>query len=160
MFSILSILSSPFLISIHAPVKSTTNYYELNSWWYQNFNPRTRIGCYTEKGRDLLAYCHFNPRTREGCDKASKIHTKPLKSFQSTHSRGVRRNPTWEDVTTKVISIHALTGSATYRQKLFGPWGHQFQSTHSQGVRLGLIWNKISFDRFQSTHPRRVRLGP
>ena len=82
------------------------------------FNPRTRAGCDLvppEKDRVGLP---FNPRTRAGCDfgetrwitdhEKLSIHApargatiefdsiiNDVKSFQSTHPRGVRRAPCW-----------------------------------------------------------------
>ncbi|CZQ82201.1 Hypothetical protein TES5_192 [Trichococcus sp. ES5] len=59
------------------------------------------------------------------------------KPFQSTHSRGVRREHGQDTDHRHAISIHALTRSATYlnyhiyRTK-------SFQSTHSRGVRLSV----------------------
>ena len=54
--------------------------------------------------------------------------------FQSTHPRGVRRNP-----------------------KLFESEVHKFQSTHPRGVRPRTDNIKIDTAKFQSTHPRGVR---
>ena len=59
-------------------------------------------------------YKHFNPRTHKECDR--------------NHNSGITRR--------KIISIHALTRSATkqFFFKVLTSW--LFQSTHSQGVRL------------------------
>ncbi len=55
----------------------------------------------------------FNPRTHGECDKFTLAILGPSMSFQSTHSRGVRQIYTCYPWTLDVISIHALTGSAT-----------------------------------------------
>ena len=54
--------------------------------------------------------------------------------FQSTHSRGVRRNKNVRIDFFSLISIHALTRSATLMQDTKGDI-MGFQSTHSRGVR-------------------------
>ena len=98
--------------------------------------------------------------------------------FQSTHSRGVRLPIRAQGVTLKIVSIHALTRSATqdfetefillivsihaltrsatvYNQD--GDGKGWFQSTHSRGVRLGSGFSAINNIGFQSTHSRGVR---
>ena len=79
----------------------------------------------------------FNPRTRVGCDPPNTSRTLCLMRFQSTHPRGVRRDPFVKD----------FTGRS---------W---FQSTHPRGVRrfVASKFKDTSF-LFQSTHPRGVRL--
>ena len=99
----------------------------------------------------------FNPRTHEECDNKSfdcpvqsgvSIHaltrsatpnyySMRLKEqrFQSTHSRGVRRDTSGTEEQKEAVSIHALTRSATADAWLTGGMC-MFQSTHSRGVRL------------------------
>ena len=56
-----------------------------------------------------------------------------------------------------IISIHALTGSATYIMTIFSGSTSLFQSTHPRGVRLRTCLERSNLKRFQSTHPRGVR---
>ena len=103
----------------------------------------------------------------------------PKSGFQSTHSRGVRRNDPEGLCILAPVSIHALTRSAT-TQSFQRRYNQSFQSTHSRGVRLkaGVISGsfsgfnprtheecdfKVLFSAkiscmFQSTHSRGVRL--
>ena len=76
--------------------------------------------------------------------------------FQSTHSRGVRPLRLVYNIVTRVVSIHALTRSATPRPSQFVS-NEMFQSTHSRGVRR-VMSNLFNFESvFQSTHSRGVR---
>ena len=52
----------------------------------------------------------FNPRTRVGCDPPNTSRTLCLMRFQSTHPRGVRRDP----FVIVSVSIHAPAWGATY----------------------------------------------
>ena len=79
------------------------------------FNPRTRGGCDGLRGNCPSLTGGFNPRTRGGCDLMTKFSLTVLKTFQSTHSRGVRPvmpPPTPAD---RYVSIHALAGGATHQ---------------------------------------------
>ncbi|ADX69781.1 Hypothetical cytosolic protein [Lactobacillus helveticus H10] len=59
----------------------------------------------------------------------------PLAVFQSTHSQGVRLTYLLARELVLLISIHALTRSATI-PAVKHMWSRKaFQSTHSQGVR-------------------------
>ena len=55
--------------------------------------------------------------------------------FQSTHSRGVRHHLTTL-FSSMIVSIHALTRSATFNLSKMCVCFCRFQSTHSRGVRL------------------------
>ncbi len=55
-----------------------------------------------------------------------------------------------------VISIHALTRSATNKEKTV-TGGVLFQSTHSQGVRHFIAGRAVMSYEFQSTHSQGVR---
>ena len=123
---------------------------------------------------------HFNPRTHGECDLRGHSLTLQVCLFQSTHSRGVRQLFTTE-IAKRVdeISIHALTGSATWQvwatcpyEIYFNPRTHgecdvqakkktiitiTFQSTHSRGVRHGASAIRRYTFKFQSTHSRGVR---
>jgi len=102
-------------------------------------------------------FFYFNPRTHKECDLPSNWKLLKIILFQSTHSQGVRRDvidfkysnhvisihaltrsatdsfPVMTDRI--VISIHALTRSATSSQFSMSYVLFIFQSTHSQGVR-------------------------
>ena len=105
----------------------------------------------------LSEMMYFNPRTHGECDQVLLLQNFVQLWFQSTHSRGVRHQGLWSCKLTRLISIHALTGSATLyafvssvvffnfnprthgecdkdRQKKNGAI-YRFQSTHSRGVR-------------------------
>ena len=121
-----------------------------------DFNPRTHEECDpTHRVSDIKAL-NFNPRTHEECDKKAPSQLRNCGIFQSTHSRGVRRQYRncyadgpqisihaltrsateldWEEVQQLLISIHALTRSATATSKRCA-LHERFQSTHSRGVR-------------------------
>ena len=61
------------------------------------------------------------------------------RQFQSTHSQGVRHTWGLKAMGMRLISIHALTRSATYLLMVLQELVTQFQSTHSQGVRRKLL---------------------
>src|SRR5579875_595573 len=99
-------------------------------------------------------------------------------AFQSTHSQGVRLvkeiyslylsdfNPRthkecdyiqlWVSFSNNLISIHALTRSAT-KKNLKRRFHQTFQSTHSQGVRHHKFAQECLISVFQSTHSQGVR---
>ncbi len=56
---------------------------------------------------------HFNPRNHEECDPDCSKRPASTGRFQSTHSRGVRRDGLQKGRSSAIISIHALTRSAT-----------------------------------------------
>ena len=59
----------------------------------RRFNPRTRVGCDRPIPTIPVYRCGFNPRTRVGCDRSERSPSANVSPFQSTHPRGVRRNP-------------------------------------------------------------------
>ena len=143
-----------------------------------DFNPRTHEECDpTHRVSDIKAL-NFNPRTHEECDKKAPSQLRNCGIFQSTHSRGVRRQYRncyadgpqisihaltrsateldWEEVQQLLISIHALTRSATATSKRCA-LHERFQSTHSRGVRQDFIREDGTVCQFQSTHSRGVR---
>ena len=81
------------------------------------------------------------------------------KKFQSTHSRGVRHYWSDEMLEPAEISIHALTRSATPSLLFLMCASVGFQSTHSRGVRPTPAFVSASLIVFQSTHSRGVRLA-
>ena len=122
----------------------------------------------------------FNPRTHEECDGTFVTAYISVVRFQSTHSRGVRRGahrpdslrtgfnprtheecdtPQWASYIFKMVSIHALTRSATYTGT-WSLWSGWFQSTHSRGVRPSNGVRRVAVSSFQSTHSRGVRHNP
>ena len=106
--------------------------YQVDAW---NFNPRTHKECdlpptslftvfcisihaLTRSATGLL-FCgpiknlDFNPRTHKECDISSVWSTRLFHRFQSTHSQGVRPKIISAITSHFLISIHALTRSAT-----------------------------------------------
>ena len=123
---------------------------------FLNFNPRTHVGCDRLCNFSINRFINFNPRTHVGCDvtiidflirPGISIHaptwgatqtlnpTCSIKSFQSTHPRGVRRyctlslfcyryfnprthvgcdSPKFLQQMDANISIHAPTWGATF----------------------------------------------
>ena len=79
------------------------------------------------------------------------------KKFQSTHSRGVRHYWSDEMLEPAEISIHALTRSATPSLLFLMCASVGFQSTHSRGVRRKWFKRCYNANQFQSTHSRGVR---
>ena len=67
---------------------------------FQNFNPRTRVGCDRRIPRAGALCSDFNPRTRVGCDFHLRAGARRSKGFQSTHPRGVRPR--------EAIAVHSL----------------------------------------------------
>ena len=55
------------------------------------FNPRTHVGCDTQRRYSTRRRLYFNPRTHVGCDGYSASYPGSDYPFQSTHPRGVRR---------------------------------------------------------------------
>ena len=122
------------MISIHALTRSATRYRGLRIQGLSDFNPRTHEECdqklyqhhnanqisihaLTRSATSISIYkvlscSNFNPRTHEECDNKKRKLMLLLHKFQSTHSRGVRRQ------------------KPPQQQKL-----RLFQSTHSRGVR-------------------------
>ena len=81
-----------------------------------------------------LANLGFNPRTHEECDISYRATLDEESRFQSTHSRGVRLRSLKRMRSTRYVSIHALTRSATGSKSPVSS-ALMFQSTHSRGVR-------------------------
>ena len=79
----------------------------------------------------------FNPRTHVGCDPTSAPLSRSSSVFQSTHPRGVRLAVPYSWAIPYRISIHAPTWGATHDRGYSESLG-QFQSTHPRGVRLFL----------------------
>ena len=77
--------------------------------------------------------------------------------FQSTHPRGVRRCNIDQAQLSRIVSIHAPTGGATWCAHL-PPFGQQV-SIHAPtgGATLQIRGASVAY-MFQSTHPRGVRL--
>ena len=84
------------------------------------FNPRTHEECDNTFLSIGEPKCYFNPRTHEECDGIGKGTLPTHAKFQSTHSRGVRHLnlPHYKDW--YIISIHALTRSATLQNTQTG----------------------------------------
>ena len=81
---------------------------------------------------------YFNPRTHEECDKDNLTGEQIEYTFQSTHSRGVRRY-------IRVVEWCSI----------------RFQSTHSRGVRLSVAYALISPFYFNPrTHEECDRSSP
>ena len=101
----------------------------------ESFNPRTHEECDQQISLTPDDVSSFNPRTHEECDKDAErkgiieqlfqsthsrgvrlwflpVPMRPLR-FQSTHSRGVRHVLVFNKITLFLVSIHALTRSAT-----------------------------------------------
>ena len=79
----------------------------------QDFNPRTHEECDQQEQHAGAADTDFNPRTHEECDREAEFDNNEFDRFQSTHSRGVRRQHFVAPYVSGTISIHALTRSAT-----------------------------------------------
>ena len=100
-------------ISIHAPAWGATTPVISKIYIYQDFNPRTRVGCDILDSGWPVAFDNFNPRTRVGCDKPPLRKLSAWHSFQSTHPRGVRQKRGAGSVYKRYISIHAPAWGAT-----------------------------------------------
>ncbi len=85
-------------ISIHALTKSATRRDGHSPSLRHNFNPRTHEECDTIRYHVFIARLHFNPRTHEECDAG----------------------PVGKLTEMQMISIHALTKSATTLCRMVG----------------------------------------
>jgi len=104
-------------VSIHALAGSATRHGLLCKFSLASFNPRTRGECdLNHPITAFVPYC-FNPRTRGECDDYTSGTLLAFRTFQSTHSRGVRQNSEEKLKLKELVSIHALAGSATKRSK-------------------------------------------
>ena len=79
----------------------------------KGFNPRTHEECDKPFNAGKCGVLRFNPRTHEECDPRSTTRRTSDRSFQSTHSRGVRQILSKKVHDLYNVSIHALTRSAT-----------------------------------------------
>ena len=122
------------IISIHAPQWGATMHWACNVLQYQNFNPRTPVGCdYLVGHLRFLLYISIHA-PQWGATAVTPI---------------VRR--------IRVISIHAPQWGATVLLTVpVTVW--VFQSTHPSGVRPRTPHASSKPSKFQSTHPSGVRL--
>ncbi len=123
---------------------------------------------------------NFNPRTHKECD-LPQLHSLLFpEKFQSTHSQGVRRNSIYTNIIASIISIHALTRSATldligqdYKAYHFNPrthkecdgnaiakWAVSKISIHAltRSATSNVLQRLLTVCLFQSTHSQGVRL--
>ena len=142
-------------VSIHALTRSATP---------DNRRPCSQIAC-------------FNPRTHEECDSNISIGLNGNDMFQSTHSRGVRPAGGWiqssqrsfnprthEECDTgkflqptiQIVSIHALTRSATLIDQIYHLPFHVSIHALTRSATT-LTPSTKGYLRFQSTHSRGVR---
>ena len=98
---------------------------------------------------------NFNSRTHVECDPLRGT-AGTSKTFQLTHSRGVRRDEMFMKYMNGEISTHALTWSTTYARSC-KVLRQEFQLTHSRGVRLMRSNIYGGMKKFQLTHSRGVR---
>ncbi len=84
----------------------------------------------------MLRSAEFQSTHSRGVRREIKVKCHHYLGFQSTHSRGVRRRRRHKERLYRQISIHALTWSATFTQIGLKMQSKIFQSTHSRGVRL------------------------
>ena len=121
------------------------------------FNPRTHEECDKGPTRQTKERKNFNPRTHEDCDKHVDGRVGGSLNFNPRTHEECDADIYGSSNRLKVISIHALTRSATiispletYTKNNFNPRTHEecdpvlltsnaiflsFQSTHSRGVR-------------------------
>ena len=106
--------SNVTMISIHALTRSATrNLLNLQVLLVISIHALTRSATYAGADNILLLGRNFNPRTHKECDFTGlRMKDIPL-VFQSTHSQGVRRLSNLIFADMALISIHALTRSAT-----------------------------------------------
>ncbi len=77
------------------------------------FNPRTHEECDVEVGCFISTKKIFQSTHSRGVRLGAVFEHNDFKKFQSTHSRGVRRRNGTAYNASDIISIHALTRSAT-----------------------------------------------
>ncbi len=143
-------------ISIHAPTWGATWNQQMDSTKYQNFNPRTHVGC------DQLVMCpstlpnNFNPRTHVGCDCVISDGVKGSTDFNPRTHVGCDSDHSSDISTIDYFNPRTHVGCDSY-PKLYAIAKRIFQSTHPRGVRPCLLNQKGFTPVFQSTHPRGVR---
>ena len=81
-------------VSIHAPAWGATRDWRRRYSRFLGFNPRTRVGCDTLRGHGIAA----------------------MRSFQSTHPRGVRHVTRSRYRRHALVSIHAPAWGATFER--------------------------------------------
>ena len=118
-------------VSIHALTRSATIAFLMlfKRRLFQSTHSRG-VRHYTAIGKSATEKS-FNPRTHEECDMVSDGNSRAICVFQSTHSRGVRRFVALHSEERRLVSIHALTRSATSmngppdKKKCFNPRTHE-----------------------------------
>ena len=101
------------VVSIHAPAWGATP---------QTGSSRPVRGC-------------FNPRTRVGCDGKPSTWPSAIKTFQSTHPRGVRQSAdTWPGTVADCFNPRTRVG-CDGKSFFTASREGMFQSTHPRGVR-------------------------
>ena len=123
-------------ISIHALTRSAT----ILTWLFF-LSAHISIHALTRSATLIATIRLINPTFQSTHSRGVRLFhpflNRGVSQFQSTHSRGVRHDRIFPDTHFAVISIHALTRSATNCfWVLFDYW--KFQSTHSRGVRHGV----------------------
>ena len=121
------------------------------------FNSRTRVGCDSRSGCNILHIKGFNSRTRVGCDSNAMQSIQNTLQFQFTHPRGVRHKSILRFFQSKPVSIHAPAWGATGKVPCRALVCGKFQFTHPRGVRPAVNGIGIEDSQFQFTHPRGVR---
>ena len=100
-------------ISIHALTRSATL-----TLWIVSYDHSISIHALTRSATEATVMSlpsdkYFNPRTHKECDFSFVKHVPSNLKFQSTHSQGVRPPIPEGEYECIIISIHALTRSAT-----------------------------------------------
>ena len=102
-------------VSIHAPTQGATHSERLACYCYASFNPRTHTGCDLLPPQQQGKKDCFNPRTHTGCDITHSQESPRAIKFQSTHPHGVRHWLLIGATQSLIVSIHAPTRGATWR---------------------------------------------
>ena len=105
----------------------------------------------------------FNPRTRVGCDAIILPAWSPVRSFQSTHPRGVRRLAQMFQRERSVVSIHAPAWGATSSGRWIRCWRPGFNPRTRVGCDPGGVPPRGSLQKVSIHAPAwgatRLRLG-
>ena len=193
-----STVVQPYVISIHAPTWGATVWCSRNvgglrfqsthprgvrhdpvliSAYFNDFNPRTHVGCDVSQGLGASDISNFNPRTHVGCDSSDSPKRRSSRYFNPRTHVGCDINGFYRNEVVSNFNPRTHVGCDCCGPLFFSQLS-QFQSTHPRGVRLkhnimprseeisihaptwGATVNEFSENRlwkFQSTHPRGVR---
>ena len=143
-------------VSIHAPAWGATRGPLLILHHVLCFNPRTRVGCDISQAKGIILFLVsiHAPAWGATCRAWSGL---VRNEFQSTHPRGVRRQPCQSQARPARVSIHAPAWGATHFLMITFNNTTCFNPRTRVGCDFSSSTRRLHGEEFQSTHPRGVR---